>query len=319
MLRGSVSVSAQPVDESTGEIQIEEAYAPSDSEIRFVLNKPTQEALTLDNIDVQCVNGEIHIGEMKTEDNKTYVISMQKGYGMNSKTGYTVYITLPDGSKLEKKFYTDFDYPNLNEKVIKRIAEDEIEVEFRSNEGGVFYCGTAASEDEVPTADDIVNTHEKKTLNGGFNKFTMKIDKNDTIFYIVPVDQTGNRPPTFAEKTKIPENIEEGSGSDSDSETQNTTNIVDIKYSTNSIGYHKFTLTVEEYMDILAVDKDRDIKIYTLEGEGSMQEPRVTEKGETWDGPNVFYIQYNVTFPKGKYKLEIHYDGVYYSKEFEIQ
>jgi len=135
VLRGSVSVSAQPVDESTGEIQIEEAYAPSDSEIRFVLNKPTQEALTLDNIDVQCVNGEIHIGEMKTEDNKTYVISMQKGYGMNSKTGYTVYITLPDGSKLEKKFYTDFDYPNLNEKVIKRIAEDEIEVEFRSNEG----------------------------------------------------------------------------------------------------------------------------------------------------------------------------------------
>lgn len=317
VLRGSVLVSAQPVDENTGEIQIEEAYAPSSSEIKFVLNKATQEKLTLDNIDVKCTKGEVRIGKMQTEDNKTYIISMQENWFMNSNTGYTVYITLPDGNKLEKKFYTDFNYPNLNEKVIRKIAEDEIEVEFRSNEGGVFYCGTAASEEEVPTADEIVETHEKRNLNGGFNKFTMKIDKNDTIFYIVPVDQTGNRPPVFAEKTKIPENIEEGSGSGS--ETENTTNILDIKYSTNSIGYHKFTLTVEEYMDIIAIDKDKDIKIYTLEGEGLIQEPKVTEKGETWDGPNVFYIQYNVTFPKGKYKLEIYYDGVYYSKEFEIE
>ncbi len=317
VLRGSVVVSAEPVDQNTGEMQIEEAYAPSDSEIKFVLSKPTQEALTLANVDVECANGEIRIGRMQTEDNKTYTIYMQDYWFMNSKTGYTVYITLPDGSKLEKKFYTDFDYPNLNEKKIRKIAEDEIEVEFRSNEGGVFYCGTAASEDEVPTADEIVETHEKRTLNGGSNKFTMKIDKNDTVFYIIPIDQTGNRPPTFAEKTPIPEKIEEGTGSGS--ETEDTTSISDIKLSKNSNGYHKLTVTFKEAIDIVFDVEKEDIKIYALEGEGFMTEPKIVERGGSFDGLNIFYLQYNIIFPEGRYRLEFKMNGVYYSKEFEVQ
>ncbi len=318
VLRGSALIAAQPAGgdsgENVGQIEITEADAVSNSKIKVVFNQPIKETLTLDNINVECVNGEVHIGGIETEDNQTYYIPMQPYWFMNSKTGYTVYITLSDGTKLEKKFYTDFDYPNINEILVKRIAADEIEVTFRSNEGGVFYYGTTENpeESELPTADEIVENGQKANLAGGQNRLNVKIDPNDKLFYLVPVDSKGNRPPRYPEREAIPDEIEEP-GTDND----NVENIEKIVYSTNSIGYHRLTVTFKEPIDILWVEEN-DIKIYPLDGQGLETQPRIVERGETYDGPNVVYLQYNIKFPSGRYELEIPYEGVYYRKEFEI-
>lgn len=318
VLRGSAWISAKPEGgnsgENVGNITIEEADAISNSKIKVVLNRPTQTALTLENIDVECAKGDVRIGGIQTEDNQTYYIPMQENWFMNSKTGYTVYITLPDGSKLEKKFYTDFDYPNLNEKSVRRIAEDEIEVTFRSDEGGVFYYGTTENPEtsELPTADEIVQTDQKESLSGGENRFRIKINKNDKLFYLVPVDQKGNRPPRFAEYIKIPDEIEEP-----DQEPEKVTEIETITYTINR-GYHKLTVTLKNAIDSLAIGRE-NIKIYPLDGQSFATQPEIIDYGETWDGPKVFDIQYNVVFPSGRYELEFLYDGAYYKKEFEIK
>lgn len=319
VLRGSELIAAKPEGGSSGEnvgkIEIEEADAVSDSKIKFVLNKPTDKKLTLEDIQVECVNGEVHIGGIETEDNKTYYIPMQPYWFMNSHTGYTVYVTLPDGSKLEKKFYTDFDYPNLNEIVVKRIAEDEIEVTFRSDEGGLFYYGTTENpeESELPTADEIVENGLKANLAGGHNRLNVTIGKEDKWFYLVPIDEKGNRPPRFPERAEIPVEIEEP-GSDSNDVVE----MESITYSTNSIGYHKLTITLKDAIDILGVEKE-SIKIYPLDGQNLETVPRIVERGETYDGPNVFYLQYNIKFLSGRYELEFPYEGVTYRKEFEIK
>lgn len=320
VLRGSAVISAQPgtgdSGENTGNIEILEADAVSNSKIKVVLNKPTTETLTLDNINVECVNGDIHIGDIQTEDNTTYYILMQANYFMNSKTGYTVYITLPDGSQLNQKFYTDFDYPLLTDKLVRRTAEDEIEVTFHSNEGGTFYYGTSEYTDtnDLPTADEIVQTGEKATLSGGSNRLTIKIAPNDKVFYLIPVDLKGNRPPRFPETIKIPAEIEEDPGSGSDK----VTDIEKITYTTDSIGYHKLTVTLTNAIDQLDIGQDT-IKVYPLDNQLLATDPKVVQKGETWDEPNVFYIQFNITFPSGRYELEFIYNDAYYRKEFEIK
>ncbi len=76
-------------------------------------------------------------------------------------------------------------------------------------------------------------------------------------------------------------------------------------------------MTFKEPIDILWVEEN-DIKIYPLDGQGLETQPRIVERGETYDGPNVVYLQYNIKFPSGRYELEIPYEGVYYRKEFEI-
>lgn len=321
VLRSSAIISAQPVagdsGENTGNIEILEADAVSDSKIKLVFDKPTQETLTLADINVECVNGDIRIGNIQTEDNKTYYILMQANWFMNSKTGYTVYVTLPDGSQLNKKFYTDFDYPFLTDKLVRRTAEDEIEVTFHSNEGGVFYYGTSEYTDtnDLPTADEIVETGQKATLSGGANRLTVKINANDKLFYLIPVDLKGNRPPRFPETIEIPTEIEE----DPDSGAEKVTDIEDITYSIGNIGgYHKLTVTLTNAIDVLAIENE-NIKVYPLDNQLLATDPRVVGKGETWDGPNIFYIDFNITFPSGRYELEFMYDGVYYRKEFEIK
>ena len=314
VLRGSVSVAGQPESGNTGDIAIEEADAVSNSKIKLVFNKATQEELTLADIHVECAKGPVNIGGIATEDQKTYTISMQANWFMNSKTGYTVYVTMPDGSKLEKKFYTDFDYPNLNQKEAKRIAEDEIEVTFRSDEGGVLYYGSTENTDKdmLPSADEIVKNAPKEVLSGGLNRLRIKINKNDKLFYLVPVDQKGNRPPRFAETIVIPDEIE-APGTDQAEEIEN------ITYTTNSIGYHKLTVTMKDPFDILAVEKE-EITIYPLDGQGLATEPKITGRGGIYfDQPNVFYLEYNIKFPEGRYELGFSYNGIYYSKVFEIK
>lgn len=320
VLRGSAIISAQPdgdSEENNGNIEILEADAVSDSKIKVVLNKPTTEALTLDNINVECVNGDISIGSIQTEDNTTYYILMKPYYFMNSKTGYTVYITLPDGSQLNKKFYTDFDYPLLTEKLVKRVAEDEIIVTFHSNEGGVFYYGTTeyTESNDLPTADEIVQSGQKANLSGGDNRLTVKINPNDKLFYLIPEDLKGNRPPRYAETIKIPAEIEE----EPDQDPDKVTDIENITYSIGNIGgYHKLTITLTNAIDVIAIEKE-NIKVYPLENQLLATEPRVVGKGESWDGPNIFYLDFNITFPSGRYELEFMYNDVYYRKEFEIK
>ena len=50
-----------------------------------------------------------------------------------------------------------------------------------------------------------------------------------------------------------------------------------------------------------------------------MTEPKIVERGGSFDGLNIFYLQYNIIFPEGRYRLEFKMNGVYYSKEFEVQ
>lgn len=320
VLRGSALISAQPAGgdsgDNVGEIEIEEADAVSDSKIKIVFNKPTQETLTLENIDVKCSNGEIRIGGIQTEDNQTYYIPMQQNWFMNSKTGYTVYVTLPDGSKLEKKFYTDFDYPNINEITVKRIAEDRIEVTFRSDEGGEFYYGTTENPDteELPTADEIVQNGQKANLAGGMNQMEIEIKKEDKLFYLVPVDLKGNRPPRYPERAVIPEEVEEETP-----EPERVTEIESITYSTDSKGYHILKVTlIKNDFDWYEVGTE-DMAVYPLDGQMLATQPRVTMRESSYDGTNIFSLYYNITFPSGRYKLSFPYGGVDYEKEFEIK
>ena len=312
VLRGSAAIAAQPSGSgNVGELQIVEAGAVSNSKIKFVLNKATEEALTLDNIDVQCSNGEVRIGGLETEDNITYYIPMQAYWFLNSKTGYTVYITLPDGSKLEKKFYTDFDCPLINEGTATKISENEIEVKFRSDEGGVFYYITSDST-EKPTADEVEKNGQKMNLSGGWNKATITINPNDVILYLVPEDLSGNRA-DFVESIEIPNEIVEPTP-----EPDKTTDIESITCTKNSIGYHRFTIKMKDAVDYLDIEKS-DIVIWPLDGQSFGTTPSIVERGETYDGPEYFYLQYNYTFPSGRYRLEFKYEGAYYEKEFEIK
>ncbi len=312
-LRGSQVIAAQPDDgDSNVEgLQIVEACAISDSKIKFVLNKPTDKALTLDDIDVQCANGDISIGGIETEDNMTYYIPMKPYYFMNSKTGYTVYVMLPDGSKLEKKFYTDFDCPLINEGSAVKISENEAEIKFRSDEGGVFYYITSDSSNK-PSADEIEKNGQKMNLSGGWNKMTIKINQNDVFFYFVPEDLSGNRA-DFVEEIEIPNEIVEPTP-----EPDKETDIESITYSTNSIGYHRLTVKMKDAFDILNVEQ-RDIIIYALDNQVLGTVPSIVERGGTYDGLEYFYLQYNIVFPSGRYRLEFLYNGAYYEKEFEIK
>ena len=78
------------------------------------------------------------------------------------------------------------------------------------------------------------------------------------------------------------------------------------------------TITLKDAIDILGVEKE-SIKIYPLDGQNLETVPSIVGRGETYDGPNVFYLQYNIKFLSGRYELEFPYEGVTYRKEFEIK
>lgn len=315
-LRGSAQISAQPSggSENVGELEIVDASAISNSKMKLVFNKATEETLTLDNIDVQCAKGEVRIGGIETEDNITYYIPMQNNWFMNSKTGYTIYVTLSDGSKLEKTFYTDFDCPLINEGSAVKLSEKEVEVKFRSNEGGVFYYITSDSADK-PTADEVEKNGQTHNLSGGWNKFTITINPNDSFFYLVPEDISGNRA-DFVESIRIPDEIQEPDSPDSKPEKE--VDIESITYSQNSAGCHRLLVKMTGAFDILNVDQD-DMIIYPLDNQVFEKTPAIVTRGGTWDGPEYFDVQYNIAFPSGRYKLEFLCDGIYYEKEFVIE
>ena len=132
---------------------------------------------------------------------------------------------------------------------------------------------------------------------------------------MIPEDLKGNRPPRYAETIKIPAEIEEEPGQDPDK----VTDIENITYSIGNIGgYHKLTITLTNAIDVLAIENE-NIKVYPLENQLLATEPRVVGKGKSWDGPNIFYLDFNITFPSGRYELEFMYNDVYYRKEFEIK
>ena len=75
---------------------------------------------------------------------------------------------------------------------------------------------------------------------------------------------------------------------------------------------------MKDAFDILNVEQ-RDIIIYALDNQVLGTVPSIVERGGTYDGLEYFYLQYNIVFPSGRYRLEFLYNGAYYEKEFEIK
>lgn len=319
VLRGSVLIPPQSQQDEDNnndgkEIKLVKVDAISNSKIKVVFNQPLTQSLTLENFDVSCPLGETSIGSLETADNITYIISMKEYHFMMNNTTYTVRVTLPNGKQLEGKCYTsiDVDYPNLNEKKVRRIAEDEIEVTFRSNERGIFYYGTTENpeEKELPRVEEIIQTAPSEKLHAGFNKLRIKINKDDRLFYIVPVDEKGNKPSTFAEKREIPFEIESAQG-------EKTNDILSVETSEDSRGNLILKVVLKEAVSVPKIEALTDIKLYTLEGEGPDEEPKIMSLSPR-STTDTFEIKYNLPFSEGRYELELRIDKIKYNKEFEI-
>lgn len=214
-LVSSLSIAGDIYDETAAAIKRAEAFAEELSNGEFLygfeieLETATAERLTLDQFDISCPQNETTLGDIKTSDNKTYRVYMQRGSIPKGNNTYTILINLKDGTQLKGSCYLDLQAPRVDARTIEWVDEDTIKVTVNSDEAGSLYY---AIQDQVPGDDTIAPKDPaqiyaqgtKVSIGYGLNYITVKGAKAGQWFCYASEDERNNRESFYSYK-QIPE------------------------------------------------------------------------------------------------------------------
>ena len=217
-LVNSLSIDGEVYEEKTTAIKGAEAFAEKLENGEFLygfeieLENATSESLVLEQFDISCPLNKTTLGDVKTSDNKTYRVYMQRGSIPQGNNTYTILINLKDGTQLKGSCYLDLQAPRVNARSIEWKDAGTIEVVVNSDEAGTLYY---AIQDEVEgegtiTAKDpaqIYANGTKISIGYGLNYVTVKDVKAGQWFCYVSEDAKGNREDFYSYK-QIPEYTE---------------------------------------------------------------------------------------------------------------
>ncbi|MDE7222420.1 MAG: hypothetical protein K2O34_01405, partial [Acetatifactor sp.] len=169
------------------------------------LETATPESLTLGQFDISCPLNETTLGSVKTSDNKTYRVYMQRGSIPKGNNTYTILINMKDGTQLKGTCYLDLQAPRVSIRSIEWTDKDTVRITVNSDEAGDLYYaildnvegeGTIAAKD--PT--QIYANGTKVSIGYGLNYITVKGAAAGQWFCCASEDAQGNREDFYSYK-----------------------------------------------------------------------------------------------------------------------
>lgn len=214
----SLSIEENVHEETTTAIEGAKAFKEKQENGEFLygfvieLDSATSESLTLDQFDISCPKDKAALGEVKTSDNRTYRVYMQRGSIPKSNNTYTIVINMKDGTQLKGTCYLDLQAPRVSMRDIKWKDANTVTVTVNSDEAGSLYYkvqdtvegeGTTAPKDPA----QIYAEGTKVSMGYGLNDITIENAAQGQWFCCASEDERGNRE-AFYSYWKIPEYTE---------------------------------------------------------------------------------------------------------------
>lgn len=211
----SLSIEKNVYEETASAIKGAEAFKEKQDNGEYLygfaieLDSATSEALTLDQFDISCPQNETTLGEVKTSDNRTYRVYMQRGTIPKGKNTYTILINLKDGTQLKGTCYLDLQAPSASIREFEWKDKNTVTVTVNSDEAGFLYyrvqdevegAGTTAPKDPA----QIYNEGTKISMGYGLNDITIENAAAGQWFCCATEDERGNRENFYSYK-QIPE------------------------------------------------------------------------------------------------------------------
>lgn len=214
-LVNSLAINGEVIEDNTVAIKRAEAFEEKLSEYEYLygfeieLDAATSEPLTLDQFDISCPLNQTTLGQVKTSDNKTYRVYMERGTVPKGNNTYTILINMKDGTQLKGSCYLDLQAPRVDVWSFEWIDQDTVEVIVDSDEAGTLYY---AIQDEVEGAgtiegkdpSQIYANGTKVGMGYGSNYITVKGVQGGQWFCCATEDAKGNREDFYTHK-QIPE------------------------------------------------------------------------------------------------------------------
>ena len=223
----------------------------------FELSEPTASKLTLDNFKITCPSdGDLTLGKIETEDNKTYNAYMKPGYVPKDNNTFTGKITFDNGTSTEDRFYVDFTAPITSGTQIARTSPAAVELTFKSSEGGTLYYSILDNVNQDTSAKDPTEIYEKgkkKTIGYGTNIIKIEDDSIATGKWIcfVTEDKYENRA-MYYDYIKIPEYKDPSE--DNDDTVEEKLAITGVQAGEDDWGDHYIDVTFNKDVDIIGID-----------------------------------------------------------------
>lgn len=203
-LVNSLSIAGDVYEETASAIKSAEAFAEKQETGEYLygfeieLETATAESLTLGQFDISCPQNETKLGKVRTTDNKTYRVYMQRGTVPKGNNTYTILINLKDGTQLKGTCYLDLQAPRISIRSIEWQDENTIKVTVNSDEAGILYY---AVQDRVEGADTTAPKDPAQIYAGGtgvsmgygLNDITVSGVHAGQWFCAATEDERGNR------------------------------------------------------------------------------------------------------------------------------
>ena len=267
------------------------------------LESATSESLTLEQFDISCPLNQTTLGDIRTTDNKTYRVYMQRGTVPKGNNTYTILINMKDGTQLKGTCYFDVQAPMVDVRSIEWTDTETIEVYVNSNEAGTLYYmiqdevegeGTIAAKDPA----QIYAGGTKVQIGYGLNCITVKGVKEGQWFCCASEDEAGNREEFYSYK-QIPVYTEPA-------DQEGVLRITDVQVLSAS---NRAELRVVFSQPIMGLYDNRSTQISGLTQKVSFMATYDSE-GDMYDNVLILTVMdSSVSIPEGSHVLTIGLDG----------
>lgn len=216
-LVSSFSIDGKVYEETAEAIKGAKAFKERLNENEFLygfeieLETATLETLTLDQFDISCPKNETTLGDVKTSDNRTYRVYMERGTVPKGNNTYTILINLKDGTQLKGTCYYDLQAPQVSIRDFEWVDTDTVKVTVNSNEAGTLYYAvqdTVEGEGTIAAKDPAQIYANGKTFSMGYglNYITIEGVHEGQWFCCASEDERENREAFYSYK-QIPEYV----------------------------------------------------------------------------------------------------------------
>ena len=135
-----VTTSDNPILSAKAIEQIQSDFMGEHYRFEVTFQKPTEEALTVNNFVITCpASGNVSLGRATTTDNKTYKIYMQGGTILRDNNTFEIVATMPDQTISVISIYVDLTAPDTNNMQIVLDKDGIGTFTFFASEAGKLY------------------------------------------------------------------------------------------------------------------------------------------------------------------------------------
>lgn len=239
----------------------------------FELSEPTASKLTLDNFKITCPSdGDLTLGKIETEDNKTYNVYMKPGYMPKDNNTFTGKITFDNGTSTEYRFYVDLTAPIISGTQIARTSPAAVELTFKSSEGGTLYYSILDNVNQdtgVKDPTEIYEKGKKKTISYGTNIIKIEDDSIATGKWVcfATEDKYENRA-MYYDYIKIPEY--KAPSEDNDHTVEEKLTITDVQAGVDDEGKHYIDITFNKDIEEGTINNGKT-EITNIGGKGTYE------------------------------------------------